>query len=116
MDNIQNYINQFDKLTQDKLNTLRKTIMTCAPDSIEKISWGVPTYNNHGFLVQFAVNKNHIGFYCSPEAINKFQTQLQGYKTNTKNTIQFLHSQDIPYQLIHDITLFCLETNKKNTP
>lgn len=50
MDDIDIYIQQYDSLSQKKLYQLRSLILKLAPDSEEKISWGVPTYYYHGFF------------------------------------------------------------------
>lgn len=112
MDLIENYILQGEKLHKDKLRLLRKTILEADSSITEKIAWGVPTYYCHGYLVQFAYCKNHIGFYCSPQAISHYQKELSIYKTNNKNAIHFPYHKDLPLSLIHDIVLYRIEENK----
>ena len=63
---IEEYISQFPDEMQLKLNRLRKIINQTAPSADERLAWGVPTYYQRGFLVEFAAFKNHIGFYWSP--------------------------------------------------
>lgn len=87
---VDEYIGQFEEKTQQVLQQLRKVIREAAADAKEKIAWSMPLYSQNGFLVQFAAHKNHIGFYCSPAAIEFFKEELLDYKTNKKNTIQFL--------------------------
>ena len=62
---VDEYINSFYQQIQINLIKLRKIIKETAPEAQEKISWGVPTYFQDGFLVQFAAYKKHIGFYTS---------------------------------------------------
>lgn len=115
MDSIQEYINQFHPQIQEQLNCIRNIIIQSAPNATEKLSWGVPTYMQNGFLVQFAGYKNHIGFYCSPTTIKHFHKELESYKTNSKNTIHFLYSQELPIQLIKDIVRYRISENQKDT-
>lgn len=54
---VDEYINSFYQQIQINLIKLRKIIKETAPEAQEKISWGVPTYFQDGFLVQFAAYK-----------------------------------------------------------
>ncbi|WP_286077916.1 DUF1801 domain-containing protein, partial [Thomasclavelia cocleata] len=99
---VDDYINSFPDNIKEKLICLRMIIVENAPDAKEGISWGVPTYNLNGFLVQFAVYKKHLGFYTSPATLACFQEQLNGYKTNSKNTVRLPIDQDLPVNLIKE--------------
>ena len=101
---VDEYINSFYQQIQINLIKLRKIIKETAPEAQEKISWGVPTYFQDGFLVQFAAYKKHIGFYTS---------ELANYKTNNKNTVQFMFEQELPVELIKKMVLFKIEENTK---
>lgn len=63
------YIAQFDQPVQERLNALRRVIRETAPEAIEKISWGMPTYVLRRNLVHFAVHQHHIGFYPGPTGV-----------------------------------------------
>ena len=65
------------------------------------------------FLVQFAAYKKHIGFYTSPQTIEAFKTELANYKTNNKNTVQFMFEQELPVELNKKMVLFKIEENTK---
>lgn len=109
---VEEYINDFSGETKKQLFLLRDIIKQTAIQAEEKISWGVPTYNQNGFLVQFAGYKNHIGFYTSPATIAHFKEELCNYKTNTKNTVQFPINEELPVELIKQMILFKIEENK----
>ena len=110
---VDEYINSFYQQIQINLIKLRKIIKETAPEAQEKISWGVPTYFQDGFLVQSAAYKKHIGFYTSPQTIEAFKTELANYKTNNKNTVQFMFEQELPVELIKKMVLFKIEENTK---
>lgn len=55
---VEEYIGSFDGVTHEKLTTLRSIIRETAPNAEEKLSWGVPTYYQNGFLVEFAMAKH----------------------------------------------------------
>ena len=92
---------------------MRNAIREAVPEASEKIAWGAPTYNQNGFLVQFAGYKKHIGFYCSPAAISSFKEELLNYKTDEKNTIQFPLDKELPLELVKRIVLNRIEENSK---
>lgn len=108
---IEEYISQFPDEVQLKLNRLRKLINQTAPNASERLAWGVPTYYQRGFLVEFAAYKNHIVFYCTPSTIEHFKKELELYKTNMKNTIQFHVSHDLPMDLLEKLIRFRLKEN-----
>lgn len=111
---VDDYINSFPDNIKEKLICLRMIIVENAPDVKEGISWGVPTYNLNGFLVQFAVCKKHLGFYTSPATLACFQEQLNGYKTNSKNTVRLPIDQDLPVNLIKEMVLFKVKENNSD--
>ena len=67
----------------------------------KKISQHMPTFWQTKNLVQFAVHKNHVGFYLGDDAVTSFVERLAGYKTN-KGCIH-LPYDDIDSELIADI-------------
>lgn len=107
---IDEYILQFPKDLQLKLNSLREYIKQCVPQAIEKISWGMPTFYYNGNLIHFAQHKNHIGLYPGPEAIEHFKDELIEYKYS-KGAIQFSNDSQLPYELINKIIKFNIERN-----
>jgi uncharacterized protein YdhG (YjbR/CyaY superfamily) len=56
------------------LENIRQTIGKVGPNTIETISYQIPTFKlNNRNLVHFAVYKNHIGFYPAPSGIEGFK-------------------------------------------
>ena len=102
---IDDYINQFPDEIKSKLDTIRKTITKAAPKSIGVISYGMPAFKQNKVLVYFAVGKNHIGFYPTPNPIKVFSKELEGFKTS-KGAIQFSYNKPIPYDLIQEIVRY----------
>lgn len=94
---------------QEILNQVRITIRDLLPNVKEKISWGMPTYWEGQNIIHFAASKNHLGLYPGEEAIIELSDKLLDYKT-TKGAIQFPYKQEIPFDLISQITLWCYET------
>ena len=102
---IEEYISKFPGDIQKILQQIRTTIKKAAPKSVEVISYGMPAFKKNKVLVYFAVGKNHIGFYPTPNPIKVFSKELEGYKTS-KGAIQFPLNKKIPLSLISKITKF----------
>ncbi len=102
---IDDYIIQFPVEIKSKLETIRTAIKKAAPKSVEVISYGMPAFKMNKVLVYFAVGKNHIGFYPTPNPIKVFSRELEGYKTS-KGAIQFPLDKKVPLALISKITKF----------
>lgn len=109
---IDEYILQFPNEVQEILEKLRSVIKESAPDAVEKISYQMPTYYQHGNLVHFAAFKSHIGFYPDPSGIEAFKEELSKYK-GAKGSVQFPIGKPIPYELISRIVKFRVEENIK---
>lgn len=109
---VDEYINNFPKGVQEKLQKVRRTIREALPEAEERISYGIPTYtSNAGNIVHFGGYRGHIGFYPGSIGVSMFKDQLAGYKTS-KGTIQFPLDEPIPYDLIKKITQACGEAQK----
>ena len=107
---IDQYIATFPDDIQERLQKLRSTISKAAPEAEETINYQMPTFKLKGNLVHFAGYKNHIGFYPAPSGIAHFKKELSAYK-NAKGSVQFPHTQAIPYDLISKILAFRVMEN-----
>jgi uncharacterized protein YdhG (YjbR/CyaY superfamily) len=103
---VEEYIETFPKGVQTSLVSLRGVIKTIAPNAVESISYGIPTYKVNGKpLVYFAAFKNHIGFYALPSGNLEFKDELSQYKQG-KGSVQFPLDKPLPYNLIERIVAF----------
>ncbi len=101
--NITEYISGFSDDRKMILEDLYKIIKKHVPkETVEKISYGMPTFHYNGNLIHFALYKNHLGLYPGLDAIEVFQDQLISFKTS-KGAIQFPLDQKLPKKLIVDI-------------
>lgn len=103
---IDEYIDHAPDNVRDILEKMRQTIQKAAPDAVEAMGYGIPTFDLNGkHLVHFAAFKKHVGFYPTPGAIVAFKNELTDYKT-AEGTIQFPLDEPIPYALVKRITAF----------
>ena len=104
-DTFEEYIARFPENVQEKLNLLRGTIRAAAPAAKEKFSYSMPTYDLNGNLVHFAGYKNHIGFYPTPSAIEKFADELKPF-VHSKGAVQFALDKPLPVDLVRRMVEF----------
>jgi len=102
---VEKYNQNQSKSIQPKLELLRETIRDVAPEVEEVISYNMPAFKQNKVLVYYAVNKNHIGFYPTPNPILHFSKELASYKTS-KGAVQFLLDQPLPLSLITEMVQF----------
>lgn len=99
------YIANYPDAVRALLTDVRTTIRRAAPDAVETIKYGIPTFVQGGNLVHFAAFKKHIGFYPTPSGITAFSEELSGYK-GAKGSVQFPLDKPLPLQLIERIVKF----------
>lgn len=104
---IEDYIAQFDDDRQVMLNEVYAAIREAAPEALERISYGIPTFWQGHNLIHFAAAKNHLGLYPGKDGVEAFAEKLAeaGYRTST-GTIRFPFDQPLPLDLIAEITRF----------
>jgi uncharacterized protein YdhG (YjbR/CyaY superfamily) len=99
---IDGYISQLPADVRDVFEKVRQTIRRAAPDAVEKISYQMPAFKQHGILVYFAAWKEHIGLYppiSGDKALEKAVARYAGPKGNLK----FPLDEPIPHGLIERI-------------
>jgi uncharacterized protein YdhG (YjbR/CyaY superfamily) len=107
---IDDYIGQFPKATQARLNEIRRIIREEAPEATERISYQMPCFYLNGNLVYFAGYEKHIGIYPLPSGIEAFKAELEAYK-NAKGSVQFPLDSPLPMDLIRRMVRFRVQEN-----
>ena len=105
---VDEYLSEQPDKIRPILEQTRRILREALPDCTEKISLGMPTYWKKRNLIHFAAQKNHLGIYPGPEAIEAFRERLQDYRTS-KGAIQFPYNREIPYELIAEIAKWAYE-------
>ncbi|MCL2671633.1 MAG: DUF1801 domain-containing protein [Clostridiales bacterium] len=92
------------------LNRVRETIRAAAPNAVEKIAWGMPTYWQGENIIHFAAFQKHLGIYPGDLSLAPFEDRLAGYR-RTKGAVQFAYDEPIDYALIAELArwrVFCV--------
>lgn len=105
---IDEYISDFPKEVQKILKQIRASVRKAAPNAVEAIKYGIPTFILNGNLVHFGAFKNHIGFYATPTGHEAFAKELSKYKQG-KGSVQFPLNEPMPHDLIKKIVEFRVE-------
>src|SRR6202162_4539631 len=99
---IDGYISQFPAGVQAKLQKVRTTITSAAPEAKETISYLMPAFKLHGILVYFAAWEKHIGLY-PPISDDKTLKKAVARYAGPRGNLQFPLDEPIPYALIERI-------------
>jgi uncharacterized protein YdhG (YjbR/CyaY superfamily) len=96
------------------LNKVRKMIRSVVPhDTIEVISYGVPTFKHGRAVVAIAAFSGHCSLFpMGSSAIRSFQDELKGYQTS-KGTIRFPLDKPLPATLVKKIVKARLADNER---
>ena len=113
---IDEYISTFPADMQAILEKVRQAIRKVAPEAVETISYGMPTFDLNGkHLVFFAGWKHHVSLYPLPAGGEAFQQKISHYK-RARGSIQFPLDNPIPYDLVEQIvTLLMMEKPEKES-
>ncbi|NBV14178.1 MAG: hypothetical protein EBS07_08945 [Sphingobacteriia bacterium] len=114
MRTVAEYIQSYPNSIQAKLFEIRDIILEAAPNTEERIGYGMPGVFLDGFLVYYGAFKHHIGLYPGSEAIQKFTKELEGFNSS-KGAVQFPYEKPLPKQVIQEIVKYRLyqQLNKK---
>jgi uncharacterized protein YdhG (YjbR/CyaY superfamily) len=103
---VEEYIAGFDVPTKKILQIIRRTINEAAPNAVEDMSYGMPTFRLNGkSIIYFAGFSKHIGVYATPNGHKEFEAELSKYKRG-KGSVQFPLDEPMPLELIKRMTLY----------
>lgn len=102
---VDEYIAGFPHDVRETLEQIRTAIKKAAPDAKEAIKYRIPTFILNENLLHFAAFKNHVGFYPTPSAIEKFKDELSSYES-ARGSVRFPLDKPIPLSVIRKIVTF----------
>jgi len=103
MNEVENYISQFEPEVQHRLKEIRELFFASYPNVEESISYNMPSYKIGKQQLYFAAYNKHIGFY-PVYGLSDLEDELLNHRAKgTKDTLHFLHRNPLPIELIKKI-------------
>ena len=101
---VANYFSRLPEPARTTLQTIRAAILSAGPkDTIETISYGIPTFKHNGGIVAIAAFKNHCSLFpMSYFVIDRFRAELSRFEVS-KGTIRFPIDKPLPATLLKKI-------------
>ncbi len=85
------------------LHELRRVVLNAAPDAVESISYGMPTYRlPNGHPVYFAGWKHHVSLHDIPALDAALEAGVAPYRSG-KDTLKFPNADGIPFDLVASV-------------
>ena len=97
----------------DRMKTIRKIIHDVVPEVEECISYQIPCFKYHGYLIYYCAFPKHVSLSnpYSDDFWEHFKDDLEGYKTS-KAVIQFPNDKPLPEKLIKRMVTFRKKENE----
>ncbi len=97
---VDEYLAGVPEPARSTLKNVRAAIRSAVPpETIEAISYGMPTFKYKGPLVWYAAFSNHCSLFPTAAVIEAFKNELKGYSTS-KGTIHFPTDKPLPAALV----------------
>lgn len=96
---VSGYIAAAPAAARPMLRAIRTLIHRAAPDAIEKLSYGMPYYSDHGRLVYFAVFRSHVSVFVPGGTLDEFAAEVRPYRRG-KATLRFDLGARLPLRLL----------------
>jgi uncharacterized protein YdhG (YjbR/CyaY superfamily) len=94
------YLNGLPEDRRSALLKLRALIQEAAPNAVECMRWGMPTYELGKPLCAFAAHKNDLALYLLDTGlVERFQSQL-GALSVSKGCIRFRRFEQLPEEVV----------------
>ena len=103
MNEVEQYIANFEPEVQERLYALRQLFYELKPDVTESISYKIPAYKLGKHSLYFAAYKNHIGFY-PVYGLDGMEEEIRPYRAKSaKHSLHFPHNKPLPLELVKAI-------------
>jgi len=103
MNEVEQYISQFEPEIQERLNVLRKLFFEVLPETKESIRYKMPAFTVGKYHLYFAAYKHHIGFY-PVYGLTEIENEILEYRAKkTKDSLHFSHDKPLPVDLVKKI-------------
>ena len=102
-DAVDAYIAGFPPGVQQRLEELRRVILDHLPGGEQTVRYSMPAVMvGTRYGLHFAGWKKHVALYPVPSFDEPLESRVAPYRSG-KDTVRFLHSQDVPYDLVAEV-------------
>jgi uncharacterized protein YdhG (YjbR/CyaY superfamily) len=70
---VDDYLEQFTGEAREKMDEIRRIVLDAVPDAEEVISYGIPAYKYHGWLIYFSAYTKHVSISMLPDTLRRFR-------------------------------------------
>jgi uncharacterized protein YdhG (YjbR/CyaY superfamily) len=101
---VSQYFSRLPEPARTTLQSVRAAILSACPrDTIETISYGIPTFKHNGAICAIAAFKDHLSLFpMSYFVIDKFRAELARFEVS-KGTVRFPLDKPLPTPLLKKI-------------
>lgn len=104
MQTVDEYLVSITPVQKAEFERIRKIVKKAVPDTVEVISYGIPTFKYKGkFLLYFGAFKNHMSLFPGPTT-EAMKDKLKDFKLG-KGTIQFTSDKPVPEPIIKELLI-----------
>lgn len=101
---VEDYFSAQPEKVKNALYLIKQCILEVAPEAKELFNYNIPAYalvegGKRDQQIMIAGYKNHVGLYPHPTTMEKFEKELQDYKSG-KGSVQFSLDKPLPKDLI----------------
>ncbi len=107
------YLPTIPEASRAKLDELRALVRAAAPEAEETISYGIPAFKLHGWLVYISGYLRHVSVSKLPDTFETFTGDLSACKTS-KSTVQLPLDEPLPEKLLRDLIAHRIQMNLDN--
>jgi uncharacterized protein YdhG (YjbR/CyaY superfamily) len=106
------YIGSFPPTIQTILMKIRKTVQKAVPDAEEVISYNIPAFKSHGWILYYSAYTNHFSLSFPPPftVFEAFKQALAQYE-QSKSAVRFPLNKPVPTKLIIALAQFRAKEN-----
>jgi uncharacterized protein YdhG (YjbR/CyaY superfamily) len=97
------YLDEVPEDRREALEMIRSMIVDLAPEAVEGMEYGMPTYSLDGFLFAFASQKNYMALYLSDTDLLETYRQRFGKLNLGKSCIRFRKLEDLPLEVTREL-------------
>ena len=108
---VEAYIEAAPPSVRSMLYELREAIKEAAPRAVEKIAYGMPTYEYKGKLANFAGYEKHVGLYGVVHEDQPVDEEARPYLEN-RSTLRFTVGRPLPVALIKRVVAVRVKQNE----